>query len=91
MNCRARSASRLATAVVTALPLFQMETQFFRPMLAVLKNPNRSFFINCLERGHRPGVFQNYHSTGRDGARRSNRLAHPFQNHIRHVRLGADG
>src|SRR5208282_3797914 len=38
-----------------------------------------------------PGAFQYYNSTGRDGAPRSNRLAHTLQNHVGNVRLGADG
>ena len=45
MYSRLRSASRLATAVTMALPELKMAFQFCRPILAVLKNPNRSCFI----------------------------------------------
>ena len=48
MNFRLLFKSRLATAVTTQLPELKIAFQFFRPMLAVLKNPNRSFFINQL-------------------------------------------
>jgi hypothetical protein len=49
MNWRLRFTSRLATAEMTQFPELKTAFQFVRPMLAVLKNPIRSFFINFLE------------------------------------------
>jgi hypothetical protein len=39
------AASRLATAATTQLPELKIAFQFFRPMLAVLKTPMRSGFM----------------------------------------------